>query len=62
MTEKPALIRMHVTAKDKSRLVVSAKRMKLTLTDYILLCCSHFARFDDEQPKPQPKPPGKNEQ
>ena len=57
MTDKPALIRMHVTAKDKSRLVVSAKRLKLTLTDYILLCCSQFARFDDEPPKPEPKPP-----
>jgi len=55
MTDKPALIRMHLAAKDKSRLVASANRLGLTLTAYILLCCSHFARFDDEPPKPQPQ-------
>jgi hypothetical protein len=57
--DKPALIRIHTTAKVKSRFVKSANRLRLTLAEYLILCAEQYSYFDDEPPK---KPPPMDEQ
>lgn len=55
MTDKPALIRIHTTAEVKSRFVVSANRLKMSLSEYLILCANQYAHFDSETP-PNPPP------
>lgn len=57
MTDKPALIRMHLTQETKNRIGVSARRLGMTITEFLVACAYQHAYFDDEPAKPPPKPP-----